>query len=327
MATQDTSQIKEKIISTLRNRGPSLPVHISDAINSSMLFSSAFLSELVAEKKIKMSHMRVGSSPIYYLEEQENKIENFSNYLKSKEKDAFQKIKEEKFLIDDEQEPAIRVALREIKDFAKPFKNQERIIWRYFTESENNLEQKEEFPKKELQKEGEMVPEEKGGITVQKQEEQIKKPEEEIISQEKTLDIFEKAEEEPKKEQVETKEKKKIPSKKPAKKKTSQKKNEKFFNKVKEFLSEKEIEILDIIGFDKSELVLKIKEPESYEEKLLIAFNKKKISEADILKSYKKSQEHELKYVLLAHSEPTKKTTNIIEAIKNLSKIENMEGN
>ena len=47
---KDTSEIKEKILSILKRRGPSLPVHIAKEIESSMLFTSAFLSELVSEK-------------------------------------------------------------------------------------------------------------------------------------------------------------------------------------------------------------------------------------------------------------------------------------
>ena len=51
MPTQDTSKIKENIISTLKRRGPCLPVHIASEIGTSILFASAFLSELVSEKK------------------------------------------------------------------------------------------------------------------------------------------------------------------------------------------------------------------------------------------------------------------------------------
>ena len=117
--SQSAQQIKEKIMLTISSKGPILPIHISKEIDQSMLFTSAFLSELIAEKKIKMSHMRVGSSPVYYLEEQLQNLERFSNYLKSKEKEAYAMLKENKFLEDIILQPAIRVALREIKDFAK----------------------------------------------------------------------------------------------------------------------------------------------------------------------------------------------------------------
>ena len=112
MPTQDTSDTREKIMSILKTRGPSLPVHVAKETSLSMLFASAFLSELLSEKRIKISNMRVGNSPIYFIPGQEPKIENFSQHLKSREKDAFILLKEKKFLKDKNQEPAIRIALR-----------------------------------------------------------------------------------------------------------------------------------------------------------------------------------------------------------------------
>jgi len=44
MPIKDTSEIKEKIILILRKNGPSLPVHIAKEIETSILFTSAFLS-------------------------------------------------------------------------------------------------------------------------------------------------------------------------------------------------------------------------------------------------------------------------------------------
>jgi len=122
MPIQNTLGIKEKILLILQKRGPSLPVHIAKEIGLSMLFASAFLSELVSEKNIKISNMKIGNSPIYFLLGQEPMLEKFSQHLKSKEKEAFILLKEKKFLRDKEQDPAIRVALRTIKFFAIAFK-------------------------------------------------------------------------------------------------------------------------------------------------------------------------------------------------------------
>jgi hypothetical protein len=280
MLNQDAMQIKENIISLLRMNGPSLPVHIAKGTGLSILFASAFLSELFYEKKVNISNLKIGNSPLYFLPGQEPQLERFSQYLKSKEKEAFNLLKEKKFLKDSEQQPAIRVALREIKDFAIPFKREEEIYWRYFTVPEEELE---------------------------------KKPEKEIVIQEKSekeLGIFEK-------EEIKRKEKKK-----PSKKKISKKKEGKFFNKVKEFLSEKNIEILDIQSFNKNDLMLKIKENE--EEKILIAYNKKRISNMDLIKACKKSIEENLPYVVLSLGEPAKNLRDLISAIKNLSGVDTL---
>src|SRR3989344_1815917 len=136
---QKLLQIKEKILEVIRQRGPELPVRIASAIGNNNLFTAAFMSELVGEKKLKLSHMRVGSSPLYYIEGQEEQLQKYAEYLNHKEKEAFHLLKREVILEDSEQEPAIRVALRNIKDFAMPIQIQEnsqiKIFWKIHTMS------------------------------------------------------------------------------------------------------------------------------------------------------------------------------------------------
>ena len=88
MERKNPTEIKERIINFLREKGPNFPSAISREIGMDSIFTSAFLSELASEKKIKISYMRVGSSPVYYLKETKNQLENFSKYLKNKEKEA-----------------------------------------------------------------------------------------------------------------------------------------------------------------------------------------------------------------------------------------------
>lgn len=279
MHQKNPAEIKEKIIQILANRGPMLPVYISKEINLESIFTSAFLSELVSEKRIRISNMRVGSSPIYFIEEKTPEIEKFGLYLKSKEKEAFLLLKEKKFLDDEKLEPAIKVAIREIKDFAIQFENEGKLIWRYFTVQESNFkEQKDKLP-------------------VEIKSVEIK----EINSQQELK----------KKERV-----KKV-------RKTLKTKTNKFFEKVKEFLSNKNIEIKTIEKIGTKELIVKVKENE--EEKLLIYFDKKKISEQDIIKANIKANELKLKYILLTLTEPPKKMINYIDALKNLSEIRSLK--
>jgi len=258
--TQDTSELKEKIISLFKIRGPSLPVHIAKETGLSILFASAFLSELITENKIKISNMRVGSSPVYFIPGQEIMLEKFSEHLKSKEKEAYLLIKEKKFLKDSEQQPAIRVALRAIKDFAIPLKKDEEIYWRYFSIPET------EFKKPEIKKQ--------------------------IVKEVKPKEIPTKIE--------------KIEKRKSNKKTIGKRKSEdKFFNKVKEFLLEKNAEILEIISANKSELILKVKTNDK--EKILVAYNKRKITEKDIINAYKKSQKFNLQFLVMSLGDTSKK--------------------
>jgi len=304
---QDAMQIKEKIISLLRMSGPSLPVHIAKATGLSILFASAFLSEMFYEKKVLISDTKVGNSPLYLLPGQEPQLERFSQYLKGKEKEAFLLIKEKGFLKDSEQQPAIRVALREIKDFAIAFTRDNEIYWRYFLVNEEELDKKRvPLLAEPLQIEMKEEPEE---IEV---ESVLETPEEE-------LGIFDAEEKEQKKEKIKVKKERK----KAVRKKTSQKQDENFFNKVKEFLSKRDIEITDIQSFNKNDLILKVKE--EGEEKLLIAYNKKRLIISDLLKAHKKSSEENLPYLVLSLGEPSKNLKDLISAIKDLSKIDKLE--
>jgi len=143
MMEQNLSETKRKILSLLKIKGPSLPVHISREVNLDMLFSAAILSELASEKLVKISKMKVGGSPLYFLEGQEQQLEKFSNYLPNKEKEAFLLLKQKKLLQDKKQEPAIRVALRNLKDFAFPLiintSNRQELFWRFYTMTEKEF--------------------------------------------------------------------------------------------------------------------------------------------------------------------------------------------
>lgn len=316
MSAQNAIEIKEKILRTLRIRGPSIPVYLAKEAGQSILFTSAFLSELFSEKKIKQSNLRVGSSPVYFIQGQEPALEKFSIHLKSREKDAFAIIKEKKFLIDEEQDPAIRVALRAIKDFAVPFQKEDQLIWRYFTIPEDDFKKEKEIvtPKIALQQ----PPIKKElELTAHLTNNLVKQVIEQPTVSETSLDIFDKKQE--------TKSKVKTPARKKSviRKKTSQKKNDRFFDKVKEFLSEKNIEILDIQSFSKNDLTLRIKK--NNEDKLLVAYNKRRITESDLTKAHKKAQSLNLRYIILNLGETPKKLDNLITAVKGLETIEKIE--
>jgi len=256
--------------------------------------------------------MRVGSSPIYFIPGQEPQLDKYSNYLKSKEKEAYILLKEKQFLKDSEQEPAIRVALREIKDFAIPFRtSDEEIIWKYFTAEESEYKN----PKSE-----------------KKEEKQEAKEEPEADEQKEKVNIFdserhEKSEE----EKAENKPKKaatKIPKKsspKSSRKPAKKAEDSKFFNRVKDYLEEKKVEILGIEEIAISKIIFKVREQENSEEILIVAYNKKRILEDDILKAYKKAEALNLNYKILCFGEPAKKITNIIDASKALKNIEVIE--
>lgn len=147
----DIKEKKEKIISFLESSGPSLPVRIAKVIEMEPVFASAILSELYNERKIKMSNMKVGASQLYFLPGQEQSLEEHTDNLKPIEKEAYLKLKDEKTLKDEDEEPAIRVALRNLKDFAEHYSHDDKLIWKYKFSKEGKIEEIKE-PKKTEEK-------------------------------------------------------------------------------------------------------------------------------------------------------------------------------
>jgi hypothetical protein len=127
----EPQKTQDRIIDILKTKGPSLPIQISKMMQINSIFASAFLSELLNDKRIRVSNLKVGGSPLYYLEGQEKELEGFHKFLHPKEVEAFLLIKEKKVLKDLELEPAIRVAISSIRDFADTFKKDDELYWRY----------------------------------------------------------------------------------------------------------------------------------------------------------------------------------------------------
>jgi len=137
-------ETNEQILIIIREKGPLLPVQVSKEINDNILMTSARLSELLSDKKIKISNLKVGGSPLYYSSGQESKLQNFADNLGGMEKKAYDLLERNKILKDASQEPAIRVALRQIKDFAVPlqvnYQNKSEIFWKWYMVNNKDAE-------------------------------------------------------------------------------------------------------------------------------------------------------------------------------------------
>jgi NADH dehydrogenase/NADH:ubiquinone oxidoreductase subunit G len=283
----DVEEKKRKIISFLDSDGPSLPVRIAKKIEMEPVFASAILSELLNERRIKLSHMKIGASPLYLLPNQEKRLEDHDSNLKSVEREAYLKLKEKKFLIDKNEIPAIRVALRNLKDFAKSFNFDEKIIWRYSFISEeeiiNLLKKKEEKPlekigiKKNLIKEKEI-------------------PKEDIQKEKEIEDIFKETKEESRTE---------------------------FSEEVKNFLLKNKIKLVEGIQEDKKEIVAKISIETTIGELnfLLIAKNKKTTSKDEINSALQRARYNKMPCLYLLKKEPQKSILKFIEEHQNSIKI------
>lgn len=203
-----------------------------------------------------------------------------------------------------------------IEDIEEIRKEKEKFDKKKAVEAEIEEEIEEEFGEEEEEK-----PEEKEEALLEIE------PSEKSKEEKKEEAEKEKKKEKPKKEKPEKQKpaKERPKAKKTVKKKasTTQKQDSKFFEKIKEFLSKETIEIVNIESFNKNEIHLRIKS--EGEEKLLVAYNKRKIADTDIINANKKASKLGLKYVILSMGEPSKKLSNLIEASQNLDKVEKIE--
>ncbi|MFA5796669.1 MAG: hypothetical protein WC916_01370 [Candidatus Woesearchaeota archaeon] len=126
---------KEKILEIVQ-RGPTIPNRIAKELATETILIGAILSTLIKIGQVKVSRVKIGASPIYYVPEQETRLEEFITHLNEKDQRTVKLLKEKHVLKDSNQDPLIRVSLRTIKDFAKPFEIEEQgrkeLYWKYF---------------------------------------------------------------------------------------------------------------------------------------------------------------------------------------------------
>ncbi|MEK6855531.1 MAG: hypothetical protein AABX66_00055 [Nanoarchaeota archaeon] len=335
--TYNLQRTKELILSFIRSRGPSLPVHVAKDIKTSPLFASAFLSELYNEQKVRMSHMRVGSTPLYIVPGQEAQLENFIQYLNRKEQEAVHLLKNNISLEDEKIPPAIRVALRELKDFAIPSKQviegQEKIVWKYaFSSADiNSISQSQ----KQLQSHINANPAIASSIL------QATIPKEENVVQ-----VQEVVKQEPLIQPIQQQEIQKVVPEKKLKIKISKKHivspsfslilseptieiqnlETPFSKSVKEQFKEKGLEILNVELEKKKEFVaiIRTKTTFGYQDYYCIAKDKKKLQETDIPQALQKAQEKRMPVMLMAPGLPDKKTSTLLQQWENLVKFEKL---
>jgi len=278
------AEIKEKIIKILKIRGPSLPVHIARETGLDVLFASALLAELASEKEIRISKMKVGGSPLYFLQGQEMQLERFINYLPGKEREAFLLLKQKKVLEDSRQEPPIRVALRNLKDFAFPFvtkiKEKGELFWRFHSVGEQEAKEKLKS-----------VTEIKKIRTKKPEKKETEKP---LIELKPKKDRF--------------------------------KEKSGFVKSVVDLLTQENIEILEEKEIKKREYIaiIRINSGIGKLTFLLIAKDKKRVTENDFTIALQKSQASKMPCLFLSPGEPSKKALNYIGQYSGLLKFKKL---
>ncbi len=179
---------REKILQAIRMKGPVIPSQIKEVVNADILMTSAMLSELTSRNMLKVSSLKIGSSPLYYLPGQESRLQDFSNKLNEKDKRTYDLLKGKRILRENDLDPLTRVSLRQIKDFAKPldvsFGDEKEIFWKWYLAPDDEVnaliktaletkEAKRELKKPELKEE--KIEKEKPAISERIKEEALVK--------------------------------------------------------------------------------------------------------------------------------------------------------
>lgn len=126
---------RDRILS-MAKIAPVLPVQVAKALNTNSLFASAMLSELASKDLLKVSNLKMGSSPLYYIPELGAQLQNYTDRLNEKDKKAYDLLKEKKVLREDALDPLTRVSIKSIKDFSRPLEvtlnDKKEIFWKWY---------------------------------------------------------------------------------------------------------------------------------------------------------------------------------------------------
>jgi hypothetical protein len=295
---------KTRIIGILKQKGPSVANAIARTLELPNILTSAILSEMASDKVVKISYLKIGGSPLYYLPGQELVLENFTSHLELKEKEAFSKLKESGILIDSELDPAIRVAFRNMKDYAVPLKvrvnNEDKIVWKYYmlNNVDGEVKLNELFEQKE-----------------EKQEQKAK----EVVKEVKKIEKIEK----PAEKKEEKAEKPKIREKTEKKAKTDIK------GLTEKWLSNSSSELKKelLVKNKEASFVISSKSGIGMIDFLLVVKDKKALNEADLAMAYKEGMNQKLPVIVLSKGKPSKKLLEYAETFGGHLILRDFEGN
>ena len=127
---------QEKILEFLKNTGPTLPTKVAKNIDTNILIASAHLADLTSQGKVKISNLKVGGSPLYYLAGQEEELYQYAaGNINGKDLIVLNKLKDKKVLRENSLDLLEKVALRNLKDFAVPlrvnFQGRVEMFWKW----------------------------------------------------------------------------------------------------------------------------------------------------------------------------------------------------
>ncbi len=125
-----------KILEIIQKNGPTTPRELVKRLGQNTFIMGAILSQLSSTNKLKITHIKIGGTPAYYLSGQENQLVALKKFLGQNEQNAFELLETEKVLSDEKQSMQIKISLRNLKDFAKEIHaelhNKKYVFWKWY---------------------------------------------------------------------------------------------------------------------------------------------------------------------------------------------------
>ena len=303
----EENKATDKVLRIVKAKGPVIPTDVSKEMGVTTILASAMLSELVSGHQLRISSLKMGGTPFYYAPGQEEKLQNYTKYLHEQEKKAYDVLKSKLVLRDRNLEPVVRVALRQIKDFAVPLnvRNKEDVetFWKWYLASNEDAEP---LIRKIL------------GVEEKPAEEA---PSEKVESAEAEKDAKPSETEKPpepppqKDSREKAREQKKSATEKPAAEKTAKKPQGDFLGKVTGYFSSNGIEVLESFPDKRkreAEFVIKVPSSVGTVKHFCKAKDKKNCNDGDLSTAYVQGQAKNLPVLFLTTGKLTKRAEEML---------------
>jgi hypothetical protein len=315
---EKVGEIKGLILAFIQARGPSLPVHIARDVKIEPLFASAFLSELFREHKLRMSHLKVGSTALYLLPGQEQQLEQFTQYLNQREQEAYHLIKQKGLIAHTQLNPIMQVAITHISDFALSFDQQGTKYWHYaFLPQEELNNRLNQLTKPSVEEKTEPLPLPSSSLADIKQA---------IVEQESALQAIKASSEKQTKQKQHKQPKQKQQTNIPSTLSFSQnpqiiqeKEPLPFTQAIKSYIQQQNYTNIQVLAEEKKTCTLQAtKEAMTF---TFLAKERKKLQEADLQEAIALLQTNRTPIILILQALLDKKGTQLLEPWKNLIQV------
>ncbi len=136
---------KQQVLSVVRMKGLVVPSDLVREFHADTFIMGAVLSDLVHDKTVAVTTVKIGGSPVYYAIENKEKLVDLYKYLNEKDKSTYMLLHDKRVLLDATQSPLVRVSLRNMKDYAKPIEvtaaGETKLFWKWYLATEQEVQE------------------------------------------------------------------------------------------------------------------------------------------------------------------------------------------